>query len=32
VFVAENHGTGGGRTETVDKIVQYAGKKISVTP
>ncbi len=32
VFVAENHGTGGGLTETVDKTVQYAGKKISVTP
>jgi alpha-D-xyloside xylohydrolase len=32
VFVGENHGTGGGLTETVDKTVQYAGKKISVTP
>ncbi len=32
VFVGENHGTGAGLTETVDKTVQYAGKKISVTP
>jgi alpha-D-xyloside xylohydrolase len=32
VFVRENHGTGGSLTETVDKTVQYAGKKISVTP
>jgi alpha-D-xyloside xylohydrolase len=32
VFVGENHGTGGGLTENADKTVQYAGKKISVTP
>ena len=32
VFVAENHGTGGGLTETADKTVKYSGKKITVTP
>ena len=32
VFVAENHGTGGGLTETADKTVKYSGKKIIVTP
>jgi alpha-D-xyloside xylohydrolase len=31
VFVAENHGAGGGLTENVDKTVQYSGKKVAVT-
>jgi alpha-D-xyloside xylohydrolase len=31
VFVAENHGIGGGLTQAADKTVPYAGKKISVT-
>ena len=32
VFVSENHGVGGGLTETADKTVKYSGKKLSVTP
>ncbi len=32
VFVRENHGAGGGVTETPDKSVAYSGKAISVTP
>jgi alpha-D-xyloside xylohydrolase len=32
VFVNANHGTGGGLTENADKTVQYAGKKITLTP
>ena len=31
VFVGENHGIGGGLTETADKTVEYSGKKITVT-
>jgi len=32
VFVSENHGVGGGLTETADKTVKYSGKKRTVTP
>jgi alpha-D-xyloside xylohydrolase len=32
VFVAENHGVGGGLTESPDKTVSYSGKKVIVTP
>jgi alpha-D-xyloside xylohydrolase len=32
VFVRETHGTGGGVTDTADKIVPYAGQAISITP
>jgi alpha-D-xyloside xylohydrolase len=32
VFVSENHGVGGGLTETADKTVKYSGKRLSVTP
>ena len=32
VFVADNHGIAGGLTETVDKTVEYSGKKITVAP
>src|SRR5262249_42368277 len=32
VFVHENQGIGGGLTETVDKVVQYSGKRIDVVP
>jgi alpha-D-xyloside xylohydrolase len=32
VFVRENHGVGGGLTSAPDKTVQYAGKKITITP
>ncbi|MGB2642586.1 MAG: glycoside hydrolase family 31 protein [Candidatus Acidiferrum sp.] len=31
VFVRENHGTGGGLTESPDKTVQYSGSRITVT-
>lgn len=32
VFVAEAHGVGGAVTEAPDKVVEYNGKKIAVTP
>ncbi len=32
VFVGENHGIGGELTEKADKIVKYAGKKVTVSP
>ena len=32
VFVAENHGVGGGLTETADQTVKYSGKKLTLTP
>jgi alpha-D-xyloside xylohydrolase len=32
VFVGENHGVGINPADTVDKIVQYSGKQITVTP
>ncbi len=32
VFVRDNHGTGEGVTETVDKTVPYSGKTVSLTP
>ncbi|MGH9493473.1 MAG: glycoside hydrolase family 31 protein [Candidatus Sulfotelmatobacter sp.] len=32
VFVRENHGVGVSTEENADKIVQYSGKQISVTP
>jgi hypothetical protein len=31
VFVKENHGTGGDLTAATDKIVQYSGKKLTIT-
>jgi len=31
VFVSQNHGEGGGLTANADKMVQYSGRKISVT-
>jgi len=32
VMVGKNHGTGIGATNNADKVVQYSGKQISVTP
>jgi len=32
VFVAEDHGVGGGLTAKADKTVKYSGKKITVAP
>ena len=32
VFVGENHGVGGGLTESVDKTVSFSGKMVVVTP
>jgi alpha-D-xyloside xylohydrolase len=32
VLVGENHGVGGGLTETADKTVSYSGKKVVVKP
>ena len=32
VFVAENHGVGINSTDEADKVVQYSGKQITVTP
>ena len=32
VFVSENHGVGVNPADEADKIVQYSGKQISVTP
>ncbi|MGH3630631.1 MAG: DUF5110 domain-containing protein, partial [Sciscionella sp.] len=32
VFVRDNHGVGGGLTESPDKSVEYSGKKITLTP
>ncbi len=32
VFVGENHGAGIGPTEQADKVVQYSGKQITVSP
>ncbi len=32
VFVRENHGIGGGLTSAADKVVQYAGQRMKVTP
>ena len=32
VFVSENHGVGINPTDEADKVVQYSGKQISLTP
>jgi alpha-D-xyloside xylohydrolase len=32
VFVSENHGVGVNPADEADKIVEYSGKQISVTP
>jgi alpha-D-xyloside xylohydrolase len=32
VFVSENHGVGVNPADDVDKVVQYSGKQVSVTP
>jgi hypothetical protein len=32
VFVRENHGVGVNPAEEADKVVQYSGKQITVTP
>jgi hypothetical protein len=32
VLVRENHGAGVNAADEVDKIVQYSGKQITVTP
>jgi alpha-D-xyloside xylohydrolase len=32
VFVGENHGVGVDTTERADKVVQYSGKELTVTP
>jgi alpha-D-xyloside xylohydrolase len=32
VFVGENHGVGVSPADEADKVVQYSGKQISVTP
>ena len=32
VFVRENHGVGVNPTDEPDKVVQYSGKEITVTP
>src|SRR5271165_4475170 len=32
VFAGENHGVGGGLTESPDKTISYAGEKVVVTP
>ena len=32
VFVGENHGVGVSSTDEVDKVVQYAGEQVTVTP
>ena len=32
VFVSENHGVGASPTDAADKVIQYSGKQITVTP
>jgi hypothetical protein len=32
VFTGEGHGVGIGQTSQPDKVVQYSGKKVTVTP
>jgi alpha-D-xyloside xylohydrolase len=32
VFVSENHGVGIAHCDTPDKVVEYSGKQVSVTP
>jgi alpha-D-xyloside xylohydrolase len=32
IFVSENHGVGVSPADEADKVVQYSGKQITVTP